>query len=290
MSDRIVRATAANAQIRIFAADTKDTVETARVKHQTTPVATAALGRLLTAGAMMGTMLKGADDLLTLKITGDGPLGGIVVTADANADVKGYVGNQNADLPLNAKGKLDVSGAVGKGRLDIIRDMGLKEPYVGQTPLISGEIAEDLTFYFANSEQVPSSVGLGVLVDRDYTVKRAGGFIVQLLPNASDEVIDRLEENLSKIKSVTAFFESGLGAEDLIRVICEGMDPEITDTIPVRFYCNCSRERVEKALISIGHKELDDMIADGKEVNLNCGFCNTDYTFSVEDLKRIREK
>ena len=290
MSDRIVRATAANAQIRIFAADTKDTVETARVKHQTTPVATAALGRLLTAGAMMGTMLKGADDLLTLKITGDGPLGGIVVTADANADVKGYVGNPNADLPLNAKGKLDVSGAVGKGRLDIIRDMGLKEPYVGQTPLISGEIAEDLTFYFANSEQVPSSVGLGVLVDRDYTVKRAGGFIVQLLPNASDEVIDRLEENLSKIKSVTVFFESGLGAEDLIRVICEGMDPEITDTIPVRFYCNCSRERVEKALISIGHKELDDMIADGKEVNLNCGFCNTDYTFSVEDLKRIREK
>ena len=290
MSDRIVRATAANAQIRIFAADTKDTVETARVKHQTTPVATAALGRLLTAGAMMGTMLKGADDLLTLKITGDGRLGGIVVTADANADVKGYVGNPNADLPLNAKGKLDVSGAVGKGRLDIIRDMGLKEPYVGQTPLISGEIAEDLTFYFANSEQVPSSVGLGVLVDRDYTVKRAGGFIVQLLPNASDEVIDRLEENLSKIKSVTAFFESGLGAEDLIRVICEGMDPEITDTIPVRFYCNCSRERVEKALISIGHKELDDMIADGKEVNLNCGFCNTDYTFSVEDLKRIREK
>lgn len=290
MSDRIVRATAANAQIRIFAADTKDTVETARVKHQTTPVATAALGRLLTAGAMMGTMLKGADDLLTLKITGDGPLGGIVVTADANADVKGYVGNPNADLPLNAKGKLDVSGAVGKGRLDIIRDMGLKEPYVGQTPLISGEIAEDLTFYFANSEQVPSSVGLGVLVDRDYTVKRAGGFIVQLLPNASDEVIDRLEENLSKIKSVTAFFESGLGAEDLIRVICERMDPEITDTIPVRFYCNCSRERVEKALISIGHKELDDMIADGKEVNLNCGFCNTDYTFSVEDLKRIREK
>ena len=290
MSDRIVRATAANAQIRIFAADTKDTVETARVKHQTTPVATAALGRLLTAGAMMGTMLKGADELLTLKITGDGPLGGIVVTADANADVKGYVGNPNADLPLNAKGKLDVSGAVGKGRLDFIRDMGLKEPYVGQTPLISGEIAEDLTFYFANSEQVPSSVGLGVLVDRDYTVKRAGGFIVQLLPNASDEVIDRLEENLSKIKSVTAFFESGLGAEDLIRVICEGMDPEITDTIPVRFYCNCSRERVEKALISIGHKELDDMIADGKEVNLNCGFCNTDYTFSVEDLKRIREK
>ena len=290
MSDRIVRATAANAQIRIFAADTKDTVETARMKHQTTPVATAALGRLLTAGAMMGTMLKGADDLLTLKITGDGPLGGIVVTADANADVKGYVGNPNADLPLNAKGKLDVSGAVGKGRLDIIRDMGLKEPYVGQTPLISGEIAEDLTFYFANSEQVPSSVGLGVLVDRDYTVKRAGGFIVQLLPNASDEVIDRLEENLSKIKSVTAFFENGLSAEDLICVICEGMDPEITDTIPVRFYCNCSRERVEKALISIGHKELDDMIADGKEVNLNCGFCNTDYTFSVEDLKRIREK
>ena len=288
--DKIISGMARGNEIRFFAADTRDTVEKSREIHNTSPICTAALGRLLTAGAMMGTMLKGADDLLTLKITGDGPLGGIVVTADANADVKGYVGNPNADLPLNAKGKLDVSGAVGKGRLDIIRDMGLKEPYVGQTPLISGEIAEDLTFYFANSEQVPSSVGLGVLVDRDYTVKRAGGFIVQLLPNTSDEVIDRLEENLSKIKSVTAFFESGLGAEDLIRVICEGMDPEITDTIPVRFYCNCSRERVEKALISIGNKELDDMIADGKEVNLNCGFCNTDYTFSVEDLKRIREK
>ena len=290
MSDRIVRASAANTQIRIFAADTKQTVETARQKHNTSPVATAALGRLLTAAAMMGMMSKGEDDLLTLKLVGDGPLGGVVVTADGKANVKGYVGNPLTDLPLNAMGKLDVAGAVGNGRLDVIRDMGLKEPYVGQTPLISGEIAEDITYYFANSEQVPSSVGLGVLVDRDYTVKRAGGFIVQLLPYATDEVIDRLEENLKKIKSVTSFFEQGGTAEDLITTLCEGMDPEITDTVPVRFYCNCSRQRVEKALISIGKEELDDMIAEGKPVSLNCGFCNTDYEFSLEDLKRIREK
>lgn len=288
--DRIVKATAANAQIRIFAADLRDTVEEARRRHDTTPVATAALGRLLCAGAMMSVMQKGEDDLLTLKITGDGPIGSVTVTADNNANVKGYVANPKVDLPLNAVGKLDVSKAIGNGRLDVIRDMGLKEPYVGQTPLISGEIAEDITYYFANSEQVPSSVGLGVLVDRDLTVKRAGGFIVQLLPFATEEVIEKLEANLKKITAVTSFFEQGGTPESLIESLLEGMEPNITETLPVKFYCNCSRDRVKKALISVGKEELKSMIDDGKPVNLNCGFCNTDYTFSVDELKAIYEK
>ena len=288
--DRIVRATAANAQIRIFAAYTKDLVEEGRKRHSTSPVATAALGRLMTAAVMMSETLKGEDDLLTLKITGDGPLGGITVTANSKAEVKGYVGNPNVDLPLNARGKLDVAKAVGAGRLDVIRDMGLKEPYVGQTPLISGEIAEDITYYFANSEQVPSSVGLGVLVDRDFTVKTAGGFLVQLLPFAEDAVIDKLEENLKEIKSVAAFYEEGHTPEDLIHAICRDMDVQITDTVPTVFRCNCSKERVEKALISIGTKELTSLIEEGKAVTLNCGFCNTDYTFEIPEMKELLKK
>ena len=287
--DRIVRATAANAQIRIFAADTKELAEEGRARHNTSPVATAALGRLLTAAAMMSEMLKGDDDLLTLKITGDGPLGSITVTADSKANVKGYVANPNVDLPLNAKGKLDVAKAIGAGRLDVIRDMGLKEPYVGQTPLISGEIAEDLTYYFANSEQVPSSVGLGVLVDRDRSVKCAGGFLVQLLPFASEETIDLLEENLKEINSVTAFFDSGKTPEDLIHVICNGMDVNITETVPTKFYCNCSKKRVEKALLGIGRKDLKSLAEEGKPVTLNCGFCNTDYTFEPDELTKLLE-
>lgn len=286
--DRIVRATAADAQIRIFAAETKEMVQEAADRHCTTPVATAALGRLMTAAAMMSTMLKSEGDLLTLKITGDGPIGGITVTADAKANVKGYVNNPNADLPLNAKGKLDVAGAVGRGRLDVIQDMGLKEPYVGQTPLISGEIAEDLTYYFANSEQVPSSVGLGVLVAKD-AVLAAGGFIVQLLPFASEETITKLEENLKEITAVTSHFAEGKSAEDLINLIARDMDPQITDTVETKFYCNCDKDRVQKALVSLGKKELQSLIDEGRNVTLNCGFCNTDYTFSVENCKKLLE-
>ena len=286
--DRIVRATAADAQIRIFAAETKEMVQEAADRHCTTPVATAALGRLMTAAAMMSTMLKSEGDLLTLKITGDGPIGGITVTADAKANVKGYVNNPNADLPLNAKGNLDVAGAVVRGRLDVIQDMGLKEPYVGQTPLISGEIAEDLTYYFANSEQVPSSVGLGVLVAKD-AVLAAGGFIVQLLPFASEETITKLEENLKEITAVTSHFAEGKSAEDLINLIARDMDPQITDTVETKFYCNCDKDRVQKALVSLGKKELQSLIDEGRDVTLNCGFCNTDYTFSVEDCKKLLE-
>ena len=288
--DRIVRATAADAQIRIFTADTKELVEEARKRHETSPVATEALGRLLTAGAIMSTMLKNEGDILTLKVTGDGPLGSITVTADGKNNVKGYVGNPKVELPLNARGKLDVAGAVGKGGLDVIQDLGLKEPYVGQIPLISGELAEDLTYYYANSEQVPSSVGLGVLVDRDRTVKKAGGFIVQLLPHAAEETIEKLERNLNRLQSVTGFFEEGKTAEELVEFLCEGMEPQITDTVPVRFYCNCSRDRVEKALISLGRKELGSMIEEGMPTTLNCSFCNSDYVFTAEELKELLKK
>ncbi|MBQ9989795.1 MAG: Hsp33 family molecular chaperone HslO [Lachnospiraceae bacterium] len=291
MTDYFVRATAANAQIRAFAVKTKETVETARQAHDTSPVATAALGRLLAAGAMMGVMLKGEKDILTLQINGDGPLGGITVTADAKGRVKGYVQNPQVMVGANDRGKLDVAKAVGNGFLRVIKDMGLKEPYVGQTALQTGEIAEDLTYYFATSEQVASSVGLGVLLDKETgTVKQAGGFILQLMPFAEEEVITRLEENLSGIASVTGLFEEGNTPEQILEILLAGMEPEIVDRGPVEFYCNCNKDRVEKALISIGKKELEELIAEGKEVELNCHFCNSSYVFSVEELKRILKK
>ncbi|MBO5325103.1 MAG: Hsp33 family molecular chaperone HslO [Lachnospiraceae bacterium] len=285
MSDYIVRATAADAQIRVFAAYTKDMVEEARRRHETSPVATAALGRLMTAGAMMGSMLKGEKDLLTLRINASGPIQGITVTADSKARVKGYVGNPNVILPANKVGKLDVAGAVGIGFMDVIKDMGLKEPYVGQTVLQTSEIAEDLTFYFANSEQVPSSVGLGVLMNKDNTVAQAGGFIIQLMPFASEEVIAQLEENLKDITSVTTLLAQGNTPEDLVNILCKNLDPVINDKLDTGFYCNCDRARVEKALISVGRKELQEMIDDGEEIEMKCHFCNSSYVFTIEDLK-----
>jgi molecular chaperone Hsp33 len=287
MTDYIVRATAANAQIRAFACTTRDIVETARQAHNTSPVITAALGRLLTAGSMMGVMLKGEKDLLTLQIKGDGPVGGLTVTADATGKVKGYANVPDVVLPANSIGKLDVSGAIGAGMLSVIKDLGLKEPYVGQTVLQTGEIAEDLTYYFATSEQVPSSVGLGVLTERDNTLKQAGGFIVQLMPFAEDAVIDQLEQNLEKVSSVTSLLDAGNSPEQILEILLEGMDVEITDTMPVSFACNCDKKRVEKALISIGKQELKQMIEDGEEIEVNCHFCNTHYQFSVEEIKDL---
>lgn len=290
MTDYIVRATAADAQIRAFACTTREMVEHARSAHNTSPVVTAALGRLLSAGAMMGSMLKGEKDLLTLQIKGDGPVNGITVTADAQGNVKGYANVPDVILPANAVGKLDVAGALGQGILSVIKDMGLKEPYVGQTALQTGEIAEDLTYYFATSEQVPSCVGLGVLMEKDNTVKQAGGFIVQLMPFAEDAVIDKLEENLAKIQSVTSILDAGNTPEQMLEMLLEGMNPEFNETMPTQFYCNCDKTRVEKALISIGKAELQSMIDDGEEVEVNCHFCNTKYTFSVEELKALRKK
>ena len=290
MKDYMVRATAANAQIRAFACTTKETVEMARAAHNTSPVVTAALGRLLSAGAMMGSMLKGEDELITLQIKGDGPVGGLTVTADGNGHVKGYANVPDVILPANAQGKLDVGGAVGNGVLSVIRDMGLKDPYVGQTELQTGEIAEDLTYYFAVSEQVPSVVGLGVLMNRDNTVRQAGGFIVQLMPFAEEEVISRLEQNVQKINSVTSLLEEGHTPESLLEKVLEGFDMQINEKTDTRFHCNCTRERVEKALISIGRKELNEMIQEGKPIEMNCHFCNTNYTFTVEEMKEILRK
>ena len=290
MGDYIVRATAANNQIRAFAATTKNTVETARASHNTSPVATAALGRLLTAGSMMGVMMKGDKDILTLQVKAGGPLNGITVTADAHGNVKGYVGNPNVILHANDKGKLDVAGAVGVGFMNVIKDMGLKEPYVGQTVLQTSEIAEDLTYYFATSEQGPSSVGLGVLMEKDNTVRQAGGFIIQLMPFTEESVISKLEENLKKVTSVTALLEEGHTPESLLEVLLEGFDIEINEKIPTQFYCNCCKERVEKALISVGKKEIQDMIREGKEIELNCHFCNKNYIFTVEELKDILKR
>ena len=289
MSDYLVRAAAADAQVRAFAVTARDTVETARKAHDTSPVMTAVLGRLLCAGAMMGSMMKGDADILTLQIRGDGPAGGLTVTADSKGRVKGYAVHPQVILPANSQGKLDVGGAIGAGTLQVIRDLGLKEPYVGQTDLQTGEIAEDLTWYFAASEQVPSSVGLGVLMEKNNTVKQAGGFIVQLMPFAEEKVIEKLEANLSRIHSVTKLLEDGNSPEQILGILLEGMDMELLSTMPVEFSCNCSRERVAKALYSIGKKEMDEMIADGEPIEVKCHFCNRAYQFSVEDLKQIRD-
>ena len=290
MSDYIVRATAANAQIRAFAATTRDLVETARKAHDTSPVVSAALGRLMTGGVMMGAMLKGDKDLLTLQVSGDGPLKGMTVTADSKGNVKGYANEPQVMLPPNGFGKLDVGGAVGQGLLRVIKDMGLKEPYVGQTVLQTGEIAEDLTYYFATSEQVPSSVGLGVLMEKDNTVKQAGGFIIQLMPFTDDQVIASLERNLGEFTSVTQVLDEGKTPEEMLGLLLKGLDLEITDTMPAQFYCNCDKKRVEKAIISIGKKDIQDMISDNKSIEVNCHFCNTSYTFSVEELKELLKK
>ena len=290
MSDYIVRVTAANAAIRAFAVTGRELVETARKAHDTSPVVTAALGRLMVGGVMMGAMLKGENDLLTLQVSGDGPIKGMTVTADAKGNVKGYAIEPQVMLPPNASGKLDVGGAVGSGMLRVIKDMGLKEPYVGQTVLQTGEIAEDLTYYFATSEQVPSCVGLGVLMEKDNTVKQAGGFVIQLMPFTEDEVISKLEENIKKFPSVTSVLDEGKTAEEMLEILLDGLDMEITDTMPAQFYCNCDKKRVEKAIISIGKKDIEEMIAENKDIEVNCHFCNTSYTFSVEELKEMLKK
>ncbi len=290
MSDYIVRATAAGGQVRAFASTTRDLVEKARAGHNLSPVATAALGRLLTAGGMMGSMMKGEKDLLTLKIQGDGPIGSLTVTADSRGNVKGYAANPQVMLPPNAKGKLDVGGALGIGVLSVIQDIGLKEPYVGQTILVTGEIAEDLTYYYATSEQTPSSVALGVLMNRDNTVRRAGGFILQMMPGASDEIAAALEEKVAHVSSVTGLLDAEMTPEDILTELLGEFKLEITDRLDTRFYCGCSKARVEKALISIGRKDLREMIEEGKPVEAGCHFCGKKYIFTVEELKGLLER
>lgn len=292
--DYIVRATAADGMVRAFAATTRELVETARSAHGTSPVVTAALGRLLTAGAVMGSMMKGERDVLTLIIDGDGPAGKLTVTADSHGTVKGYPQEPEVLLHANAQGKLDVAGAVGRGTLKVIRDIGLREPYVGQTELVSGEIAEDITYYYAVSEQTPSSVGLGVLMNKDNTVAQAGGFFIQLMPGAGETVISALEQKLAGIRPVTAMLADGMRPEDILELLLGDFTLEILDTLPAKFYCNChepvcgGRTKAWKAVASLDAAEIEAMLADGQPVSVHCHFCNRDTVLDRADLEEIR--
>lgn len=290
MTDYIIRASAADNQVRAFAATTKELVEHARSIHGTSPVATAALGRLLTAGAMMGSMMKGDKDILTLQIKGNGPIQGLTVTANSKGIVKGYVYNPEVLIHANEKGKLDVGGALGEGILSVIEDIGLKEPYVGQTHLVSGEIAEDIASYYATSQQVPSVVALGVLMNKENTVRRAGGFIIQLMPFAEEALIDRLEKKVSEINSITKLLDQDMTPEMILEHILGEFGLDIMDKLPTTFECNCTKERVEKAIVSIGNKDIQEMIEDNEPIEVNCHFCNTHYHFSVDELKEIIER
>ena len=289
--DYMIRATAADAQVRAFAVTSRDLVEYAREAHDLSPVASAALGRTMSAALMMADMLKGPQDLLTIKIDGDGPIGGILVTADNAGGVKGYVENPSVDLPSKTEGHLDVGGAVGRGTLTVIRDMGMKDPYVGQTAIQTGEIAEDITYYYAVSEQIPSSVGLGVLVNRrEKKILQAGGFIVQLMPFAEEETIAKLEKNLAAIDSVTEMLSSGDTPETMLGKVLDGLGPVVTAKDPVEFRCSCGKERYERALVLLGRDEVQKIVDDGEPVEIKCQFCGKKYRFSPDELKAVLSK
>lgn len=289
-NDYVIRATAANAQIRCFACTTKNLVETARMAHNTSPVMTAALGRLLSAGVMMGIMEKSESNQITLQIRGEGPGKGLTVTSDCRGNVRGYAVVPDAMLPPNSKGKLDVGGALAPGFLTVIKDMGLKDPYVGQTMLITGEIGDDLTEYYMSSEQIPSSVGLGVLMNKDNTVNVAGGFIIQLMPFTDDATIDKLESNLKEISGVTSMLAEGMKPEDMLKKVLDGFDVEVTKKMPARFRCNCSKDRFAKSLATLPKSDMKEMIDAGKEIETKCQFCGKHYSFSVDELKEIEKK
>lgn len=285
--DYMVRATAADNQIRAFAVTSRNLVEQARVYHNTSPVITAALGRLLTGGVMMGCMMKGEEDLLTLQIKCQGPAKGMTVTADSKGNVKGYPRVPDVMLPPSPKGKLDVGRALDLGILSVIKDLGLKEPYVGQVELQTSEIAEDLTYYFATSEQVPSAVGLGVLMNRDNTVKQAGGFIIQLMPYTDEKIISALEKKIAEVTAVTDLLEQGATPETMLEQILGEFGIEIAEKVPVQYFCNCSKERVTRAIASIGRKDIQEMIDAGESVEVNCQFCDRKYVFTPQELKEL---
>ena len=285
--DYIVRASLANDSVRAFAISSTHLVAEARERHRTLPVVTAALGRLLSTGAIMGSMMKGDKDIVTISLKGDGPAGYITVTADSHGHVKGFPGNPNVDIPRKYAGKLDVGTAVGRGLLTVSYDLGLKEPYSGQVEIQTGEVAEDLAYYFTVSEQLPSAVGLGVMVDTDSSVKHAGGFIVQLLPDAPEDVIELLEKKLANLEPVTTMMEQGMTPEEMLLHIFEGVDIEFTERHDVKFYCDCSKEKVKRALAAISDKDLQDIVNDDEDIEVKCFFCNTAYKFSIADIKDI---
>lgn len=285
--DYIVRASLANDSVRAFAISSTHLVAEARERHRTLPVVTAALGRLLSAGAIMGSMMKGDKDIVTISLKGDGPAGYITVTADSHGHVKGFPGNPNVDIPRKYAGKLDVGTAAGRGLLTVSYDLGLKEPYSGQVEIQTGEVAEDLAYYFTVSEQLPSAVGLGVMVDTDSSVKHAGGFIVQLLPDAPEDVIELLEKKLANLEPVTTMMEQGMTPEEMLLHIFEGVDIEFTERHDVKFYCDCSKEKVKRALAAISDKDLQDIVNDDEDIEVKCYFCNTAYKFSIADIKDI---
>ena len=285
MSDYIVRATAAGETVRAFAIRSTDLTADAREIHHTYPVVTAALGRFLSAGAMMGSMMKGEDDKLTLQIKGDGPIVQMTVTADSHGNVKGFAANPAVDIPLKRAGKLDVGGAVGKGLLTVIMDLGLKEPYNGQVEIQTGEIGDDLAYYYTVSEQTPSVVGLGVMVDTDSSVKHAGGFILQVMPDVAEETIAALEEKVAGADPVTTMMDNGMSPEDILEYYLGDLGLKITEKVPVRYYCGCSKEKVAGALATISTDDLREMINDGEEIEVKCYFCNSAYKFSFDELK-----
>ena len=287
MSDYIVRATAAGETVRAFAIRSTELTAEAREIHHTYPVVTAALGRLLSAGAMMGSMMKGENDKLTLQMKGDGPIIQMTVTADSHGNVKGFAANPAVDIPLKRAGKLDVGGAVGKGLLTVIMDLGLKEPYNGQVEIQTGEIGDDLAYYYTVSEQTPSVVGLGVMVDTDSSVKHAGGFIIQVMPDAKEETIETLEAKVAAAEPVTTMMDKGMGPEEILEYYLEDLDLKITEKMPVRYYCGCSKEKVAEALATISTEDLKEMINDGEEIEVKCYFCNSAYKFSTAELEEM---
>lgn len=287
--DYLIRATAAGETVRAFAVRSTEMAAAAREKHMTLPVVTAALGRLLSAGAMMGSMMKGENDKLTLQMKGDGPIGMLTVTADSHGNVKGFPANPAVDIPRKYAGKLDVGAAVGKGVLTVIMDLGLREPYNGQVEIQTGEIGDDLAYYFTVSEQTPSAVGLGVMVDTDSSVKHSGGFIIQIMPDAAEETIAAIETKVSGAPSVTSMMEDGMTPEDILEYYLGDLDLSINETAPVRFYCDCSKEKVARALATISRQDLEEIINDGEEIEVKCYFCNSAYTFGIDELNEIME-
>ena len=290
MIDYMIRAIDETGSIRVFVASSTNAVQKAREIHNTSPVSTAAIGRVMTSAFLMGNTIKNKEDKISIQVTGDGLIKNIIAIANSDGEVKAYISNPRADLPLKSKGKLDVGGAIGKGMLTVIKDLGMREPYIGQTELVSGEIAEDLAHYFATSDQQPSAVALGVLVDKDYTVKSAGGYIIQVLPNAEEEVISKLEENIANADPVSTLIDKGYRPEDILEYVCKDLDMKILEKKELKFVCDCCEDRMEAALVSIGEKDLTEIIEEDGQAEICCQFCDTKYQFDKDSLMNILEK